>query len=64
MQQICKSVLDDLQMCRNVWRCAWTLLQLTSQQFGLAVDKLWFSFCAVALARVVQDLHKHALVPS
>lgn len=36
-------------------------MSLTSQQFGLTVDKLWLALRAVALAGVVEDLDKGAL---
>lgn len=36
--------------------------RLTPQQFGLAVDKLWFPNWAVALAGVVENLDKGALL--
>lgn len=37
-------------------------MSLTSQQFGLTVDKLWLALRAVALAGVVEDLDKGALL--
>lgn len=44
-------------------QCVWLGL-LTSQQFGVAVDKLRFSFGDEALTCVMEDLDKHALLSS
>lgn len=66
-------MLCTQKLCRNVTSCSGITCNhaglkwskgLTPQQFGLAVDEVWFPCRTVALAGVVEDLDEGALLSS